>query len=258
MQKDIELIALIYKSKKYLHHIISQMKSDKTKVEDWDVHLRILANDANDIVLEELKNLDIPYTIYNDKNPEDYYINRVYRAHNYAAQTSKCSHICFINSDIVVTQNWFQNLLNHYERGKNIPCPRLIESQKMPSGLHCVEKNFGRHPDEILFDELEKFANQIRTKEVKSGGVYCCPIFDTKLFIKTGMYPEGNIYIMPDGSLEVGAFSEGKVYKSGDTFYFEKLEKLGLKHQTCFDSILYHIQEGEKDLTNTKGEIING
>ena len=72
------------------------MKSSKSDVEGWDVTFRIVANDATPEIIEKLKTLDIPYTIYNDPYPNDYYLNRVYRCWNYAGKTSDADNICFI------------------------------------------------------------------------------------------------------------------------------------------------------------------
>jgi hypothetical protein len=56
------------------------------------------------------------------------------------------------------------------------------------------------------------------------------------------MYPEGNIYKDGAGTLN------GAVVESGDAWFFREFtKKTGRKHITCFDSLVYHIQEGEKD-----------
>ena len=72
MNKTIEIIALIFKSVDYLDLIYEQLKSDNCKVDGWDVSVRIVANDATDNVIEKLKTLDIPHSIYNDTKPNDY------------------------------------------------------------------------------------------------------------------------------------------------------------------------------------------
>ena len=79
MNQSIEVIALIFKSLDYLDLIYNELKSNKCKVDGWDVTVRIVANDATPEVIEKLKSLDIPYSIYNDPKPDDYYLNRVYR-----------------------------------------------------------------------------------------------------------------------------------------------------------------------------------
>ena len=66
--------------------------------------------------------------------------------------------------------------------------------------------------------------------------------FEKDKFVLSGMYPEGNVY-----STGIGTVS-GYMVQSGDDYFFKKLEKqFNMKHITVFDSLVYHIQEGEKD-----------
>jgi hypothetical protein len=240
MNKNLEIISLIFKSCDYLDLIYKELKSDKCKIEGWNISLRIVANDATPEVISKLKTLDIPYTIYNDHKPNDYYLNRVYRCWNHAGETSKADNICFVNSDMVFSKNWLSNLLKHHN-GNNIPCSRLIESGKMLSGLHAVSRNCGRGPKVIDYNLWNDVVDEIKEDELKDGGLFMPCIFETKRFIESGMYPEGNIY--SDGIGTLNGFIQ-----SGDDWYFKKLNnEYGMKHVTVFDSLVYHIQEGEKD-----------
>jgi len=240
MNKKLEIIALIFKSCDYLDLIHKELKSDNCKIEGWDVSLRIVANDATPKVIEKLKTMDINYSIYNDPNPNDYYLNRVYRCWNFAGKSSQAENICFVNSDMVFSNDWLSNLLKHHD-GINIPCSRLIESGKMLSGLHVVSINCGRNPKSIDYKLWNDVVAEIKQDELKDGGLYMPCIFETKRFIESGMYPEGNIYDNGVGTL-------GRFVASGDKYYFDKLKiDYGMKHITVFDSLVYHIQEGEKD-----------
>jgi len=240
MNKNLEIISLIFKSCDYLDLIYKELKSDNCKIEGWEISLRIVANDATPEVISKLKSLDIPYTIYNDSKPNYYYLNRVYRCWNHAGETSKADNICFVNSDMVFSKDWLSNLLKHHN-GNNIPCSRLIESGKMLSGLHAVSRNCGRNPKNIDYNLWNNVVAETKQDEVKYGGLFMPCIFETKRFIESGMYPEGNIYT--DGIGTLNGFIQ-----SGDDWYFKKLNKeYGMKHITVFDSLVYHIQEGEKD-----------
>jgi hypothetical protein len=73
------------------------------------------------------------------------------------------------------------------------------------------------------------------------GGLFMPCVFEKEKFIESGMYPEGNIYDNGVGNL-------GRFIASGDAYYFHHLmNKYGMRHITVFDSMVYHIQEGEKD-----------
>jgi hypothetical protein len=249
MKKNIEVIALIYKSVDYLNFIANQLKSPlcNSKYWDlscgWDVSVRIIANDATPAVLAALPKLNIPYTIYNDKNPNEYYINRVYRCHNFGAMTSDYDNICFVNSDILFSNKWLPNLLFWHD-GKNIPVSRLVESGKMPTAenRHGINMFFGTHPRNLDYAGWSYFSQSIQKPEIVKGGLLGPVVFEKQRFIEAGMYPEGNIYA--DG---VGT-CHGDVWATSDVYFFDLLEKqYNMRHVTVMNSICYHIQEGEKD-----------
>ena len=222
MNKKIEVIALVYKSIEYALSIRCQLES--VEVDGWNVAVRIVGNDPTPAIC------DLVDDVYRDPNPKDYYIDRVYRCYNYAGKTSESDNICFVNSDMIFSENWLDNLLKNHD-GVNIPCSRLVESGKMPSGQYAISKNFGRHPSEIDYDGWNKYVEGAKISKVLPGGLFMPCVFVKNRFVESGMYPEGN----------VGAIS-------GDADFFNLLaDKYGMKHITVHDSLVYHIQEGESD-----------
>lgn len=246
IKNNIEIISLIYKSVDYLKLTCKQLNSSFCEVEGWDVGFRIVANDATEEVLEYLKICGVPYTVYSDPKPGDFYLNRVYRAWNFAGSTSKYDNICFVNSDMMFSPDWLSNLLKHHD-GVNIPCSRLVESGKLRSGSFGIEKDFGKSPSTLDQESFNLFTQEISEDITQPGGLYMPCVFETNKFKKSGMYPEGNVFL--DGNeLVVGYPNDRPVYMSGDDFFFRKLNsQFYMKHVTVFDSIVYHIQEGEKD-----------
>ena len=107
--------------------------------------------------------------------------------------------------------------------------------------------NLGRAPKEFnkeLWKEVSRAMTlHVRLNKIREGGLYMPCVFNKELFTKSGMYPEGNIYADGAGTLN------GPVIKSGDDYYFKDVleSKFNMKHVTVFDSLVYHIQEGEKD-----------
>lgn len=243
MKKNLEIISLIYKSVPYLDLITTELKKDYCRVPDWDIGIRVIANNATPEVLDHLKYCDIPYSVYVDKNPLDYYMNRVYRCFNYAGQMSAYDNVCFINSDMVFSNEWLSNLLKHHN-GINIPCSRLVESGKLLSGQYAIgNKNFGKSVKEIDYSNWYRYADELKLSTFYSGGLFMPCVFEKERFLESGMYPEGNIY--QDG--RAGSL-KGGVVLSGDAWYFQQLQtNYAMKHITVFDSLVYHIQEGEKD-----------
>lgn len=240
---NLEIISLIYKSVGYLDLIVSELEKEYCKVDGWDIGFRIVANDATPEVLQALKDKNVPYSVYNDPKPGDYYLNRVYRCWNYSGFSSEYDNICFVNSDMVFSDGWLANLLKHHDGG-HIPCSRLVESGKLLSGANAIgNKNFGRGPAEIDYSGWHKFVNEISEPITPNGGLFMPCVFNRQRFIDSGMYPEGNIY--QDG---VAGSMRGHVVMSGDAYYFMVLhKKYNMRHITVFDSLVYHIQEGEMD-----------
>lgn len=244
MNKNIEIVTLIYKSTTYLKYIVNQLNSELCKADGWNVGVRVVANDPTDEVTEELKNIEIPYTVFSNPDKNEYYMNRVYRCYNYCVTSSEYDNVCLINSDNGFSRDWLSNLLRHHD-GNNIPCSRLIESGKMPSGQYGVSKNFGVTCVEFdnNFEEWLRWADEFKEDRVMPGGLYMPVIFEKQRFIDSGMYPEGNIY--RDG--RAGSLV-GDAVRTGDEFFFNEVlgKRFGMKHITVFNSLSYHMQEGEK------------
>jgi hypothetical protein len=244
LKKNLEVISLIYKSTEYLEFIYNQLK--EISVDGWDIGYRIVANDANHNVLSKLNELGAKHTIYKDESPDDFYLNRVYRCWNHSVVTSEYDNVCLVNSDMLFSDDWLSNLLRYHD-GKHIPCSRLVESGKMPSGLHGISKNFGRRPKNLDIPSWNKFVKNQKSEGAHLGGLYMPCIFNRKTFLESGGYPPGNLFL-EDEKLVVGYPNDRPVWASGDQFFFYRLEKdQGLKHITVFDSLVYHIQEGEMD-----------
>ncbi len=248
VKPNVEIISLIYCSNEYLKLISEELEKIIYSNPDYIVGIRIIANDASPKVLKKLKESDIPYTIYNDPNPNEYYINRVYRCYNNAVKQSRYDNVCLINSDMIFANNWLKNLMAHHN-GENIPTSRLIESGKMPSGQYGISQDCGRNAMNINYKKFNKLANSLMEKDkgvIKEGGLFMPVVFNSKRFIDAGGYPEGNLY--QDGTIGT---QNGAVIKSGDDYFFNEVlaKKFNMKHITVFDSICYHIQEGERDMS---------
>jgi len=235
MNKNVEIIALVYKSVDYTRLAFEQLKSEFCNVDGWDVGVRLILNDATEEVLNYAKDLDINKTIYNDplvaSKKEEFFMNKVYRCYNYGVKTSDYDNLCFVNSDNVFSKDWLKNLLKHHN-GKNVPCSRLVESGKMRSGKYGLSNNFGRTPNEINYGGFYNYAKEIAKDEIYDGGLYVPCVFNKQQFIDFGLFPEGDI---------TPQYGMGT-----DRYFFDNvLSEHEMKHITVFDSIVYHVQLGE-------------
>lgn len=246
---QVEIISLIYKSPRYLRHIVSEMLNAVSELplsEQALVGLRVVANDPTEEVLAALPDCGVSYSIYNDRSPEDYYLNRVYRAWNYAGTTSKARLVVFVNSDMAFHEGWLRGLLECYNifSGRVIPCSLLVESGNLRPSWPAIEFDCGKTLESLDIKKFTEFANRINPKIMYRGGLFMPCILHQTLFDPAHLdylpFPEGNIY-------EGGIGAHGTtLLESGDAWYFRKLnERYGLTHVTTSDSICYHIQEGE-------------
>lgn len=238
------IVCLIYKSVEWLKFVNEQV----LKYTDLsDREFIFIANDPTPEVEKYLKNKHLPHYVYHapDKHKDDWYINNVYRAWNYGAQMAQGDFIVFINSDMAFTPNWLENLVAGYN-GHNCVASRLVESGKLRSGQHGIEKNFGRHFSEYKEKEFQKYAAQIASDAVMNGGLFMPLLIKRRDFLGVGGYPEGNMVEGSDIHRPVIA-KKGERLISGDVVLMQKLLQKGVVHQTAFESVVYHFQTGEMD-----------
>jgi hypothetical protein len=166
-----------------------------------------------------------------NKNQDEPYINRVYRAWNTAVLNAKADWIVLISSDMFVSDWWLDELVRCKEANPDtVPTSLLVESGRIPSAFPEYVRNHGVRP--TVFDEVgwHKHAEEIREVGVSRPGRLFGPVlFSREEFLAAGGYPEEN----PGG-------------RSGDKVFFERLRSdHGLRHVTCMGSVVYHVQEGE-------------
>lgn len=239
----VVIVGMIYKSPSFLHFMLEGLKRTAVSTKAMEVEHLVIANDASQKILDLLKEIDVKHLIYNDPKPSDYYLNRVYRAWNFGGFNADGDVIIFFNSDMWGSAGWLENLVAELSED-TIPCSRLVESGKMPSGDHGISQNFGRTAKEFEKERFEDFAKALKYtgNETEPSGLYMPCAFYKKDFVASGGYPEGNIY-----TGGVGA-NNSQFLESGDHYYFYKNPVMSKKrHITVMDSIVYHMQEGELD-----------
>tara|TARA_R110002020_G_scaffold154248_2_gene333812 strand:- start:9067 stop:9732 length:666 start_codon:yes stop_codon:yes gene_type:complete len=216
------IIGMVYKSVAYCDFMIDQL----SRFSDSSIEIKVLANDPTPEVAQHLPNLGVPFRIRKDAHPEAHYLERVYRGWNECIEYAEADLAILVNSDMGYSPRWDTALVDSMA-DDSIVTSRLVESGKMPSGTHGISKNFGRSPDQYDEAGFLEFAESIKCNRLHTGGLYSPVCLWADKFTQAGGFPEGNINGVP-----------------GDKIAFERC---GMKHQTNFDSIVYHIQEGEMD-----------
>lgn len=239
---NITYVCLIYKSIKWLKFFYEQfLKYTDMKNNEF----YFIANDAVDEVKEYLTCNRIPHYIYNNNESQrkEFYINNVYRAYNYSAKVARGDYLVFLNSDMCFSKNWAENLFGGLN-GSNCVCSRLVESGKMTSGLYGIGRNFGYICEEYNEQGFNNYADSISENVIKDSGLYMPLLIRKDDFIKVNGYPEGNISQNCDMWNPI-ITQKGEPCRTGDFILMQKLSQIGIKHQTVFNSIVYHFQAGE-------------
>ena len=240
----VSIVVLIYKSTAWLRFSYDQVLrcADLRNTE-----VLFVANDAAEHVLRYLRSHYIPHIDFQNtpEHRQEWYINNVYRAYNCGGQAARGKFILFVNSDMAFTPGWVEALLEHYD-GSNCVAARLIESGKMPSGQYGISRNFGRSISEFDEPGFRKQAKTLAEPRLCDGGLFMPLLVAKDDFIGVGGYPEGNV-IQGSDPFRPAIAKRGEPMITGDAVLMQKLRQRGLKHQTAFDVISYHFQEGEID-----------
>lgn len=242
------IVCLVYKSVEWLKFVYEQVYkyTDMT-----DKEFFFIANDANPSVLSYLNDSYIPHYVFTNTPQQqmEWYVNNVYRAYNFAASKAQGDFIVFINTDMAFTPGWFDSLWRAYN-GENCVTSRLVESGKLRSGQYGVERDFGRDYSSYQESEFQQYARDLTESKLLDGGLFMPLLIRKAHFERVRGYPEGQVVQGSDFDHPVIA-RLGEACISGDTVLMRKLQTIGIKHQTTFDSLVYHFQWGELDSSET-------
>lgn len=242
------IVCLVYKSVEWLKFVYEQVfkYTDMT-----DKEFFFVANDANPSVLSYLSDNYIPHYVFKNTPQQqmEWYVNNVYRAYNFAASKAQGDFVIFINSDMAFTPGWLDSLWQAYN-GENCVASRLVESGKLRSGQYGVERDFGRDYSSYQEKEFQQYARDLKESKLLDGGLFMPLLIRKEHFERVGGYPEGQVVLGSDFDHPVIA-RWGEACISGDTVLMLKLQTIGIKHQTAFDSLAYHFQWGELDSSET-------
>ena len=226
VERDAEctLVVLVYRSLRWLDWCMEGVDRSKNQARyRW----LVVANDATEEVCNDPRiGLD-----WRNENPQDFYINNVYRAWNAGVVEAPSNHVVMLNSDMYASDHWLDQLIAVKRNDPNtVPTSNLIESGFLPSGIPEHVQNHGMNPDEFKREEFLTHAESIRVlNETIPGRLYMPILVSRQRFIDVGMYPEGN----PPGT-------------TGDKDLIRRYAEAGFKHVTAMGSVVYHAVTGEQ------------
>lgn len=230
---EVTLVVLVYRSLRWLDWCIDQTdRSQNATRYRW----LVVANDATDDVIGGLLTSDLKWVDIRNGNPEEHYINRVYRAWNRGVAEAPTERVIMLNSDMAGSDYWIDQLLycHHHTFSASplhasVSTSLLVESGRIPSGMPEHVREFGTNPDNFDEEGFREHASGI-TKPglVEPGRLYMPILVNRQEFLDLGGYPNGN----PPGT-------------TGDKDLIRRYKAAGFEHVTALGSVLYHCQEGE-------------
>ena len=221
---SVTLVTLVYRSLKWLDFVMDGVdRSVNATRYRWCV----VANDATDEV-----RADPRITVdFHNEDPNEFYINRVYRAWNAGVEASASPLVVMINSDMYPYDRWLDQLVA-VKTGDPMtgPTSLLVESGRVPSAMPEHVMNFGMNPDEFRRDDFFKHSAKIAEPDTTEPGRLFMPILvDRQEFVDIEKYPEGN----PPGT-------------TGDKDLIRRYAEAGFRHVTALGSVVYHCVMGEQ------------
>lgn len=240
----VSIVCMIYKSPQYADWVYRSVMEFTPMIARGEAEFFFVANDPTDQLVKHLKKQGYPFVLalHERLSPEQLaekglenreYLNRVYQAWNQAILHAKGQMVCLLNSDNYVSPDWLENLLKYADFDKFV-VPQLVEPRHHLPVFWCAyHGEFGSTVADFKKEGFLEFADIHRITGIKYGGVYQPCLFYKDVAIYAGFYPEGNLQA-PSGEIT-----------TGDKEFLLRLNKIGIKHITALDSIVYHMGEGE-------------
>lgn len=245
----VSVFSLIFASVEWLEMQYAEMLKLAGEFPAGEVEVFFVANDPTPDVLEFLRANAIPHYLFRGrKKPDEWYINSVYRAYNFGVSVAAAERVVMVNSDMIYGPGFLKELLRRYNRDSFV-AGRLIESGRLKSGLHGIEKDFGSSPRNFQRNRFMRFAATVSAQEELEGGLYMPLLVSKHRFMDLGGFPEGNLRAssltdyLKAGGVEIA--SPGEEIVPGDQAFFRKAQLSGVQHITVASALAYHFQEGE-------------
>lgn len=245
----VTIVCLIYSSTKLADWVYESAIKYTPMLRSGEASFLFVANDPSVQLVDHLNLKKYPYLININPRLKDEelfkkgfakpeYISRVYRGYNRGIVESESDLVVLINSDNFFSPDWLENLMKFYSQD-TIICSQLVEPSHRIHALYpgAYRGDFGNTSDTFDEEAFLKFSFKIKKTGLTTSGAYMPCLLHRETAIFAGLYPEGNI----------AGKSFKDIFITGDKAFFIQLSKIGVKHYTSLDSIVYHLKEGEMD-----------
>lgn len=220
---EVTLVVLTYRSLEWLEWC---MKGVDTSENSTRYRWLVVGCDAEPHVAADPR-VDIDFR---NEDPNEFYINRVYRAWNEGVLNAPTQLVCMLNSDMYPADYWLDELMFIGDHTNKVATSLLIESGRLESAMPEHVSDHGGNPEDFSRNGFLAHARELRQRGVTEPGRLYMPILvDRQEFFDVGGYPEGN----PPGT-------------TGDKDLIRRYKEAGFKHVTALGSVVYHCQLGEQ------------
>ena len=234
----------IFRSVAFCDFIYKSLHEHTPHLHDGRAELFFVANDATQEVLDHLVGAGYKHFVHTNTHRTDEenaarriakpdYLARVYRCLNRMMFEASGDTVIYVSSDMAFSPGWLDALLAE-DDGNTLVTSQLVEpSPRINSAAGAILGDFGHHPSEFNKKAFEAVAREKRVQGTRLGGQYVPMLIPVELFHMNGGFPEGN----------VGTASEFGI--AGDRVFVDRYVRLGARHITATNSVVYHFTEGE-------------
>lgn len=249
VERKISIICLIFQSQDWLAFAYGEALALAREFRRGEIEILFVANNPTNEVSEFLEKNRIPHVHGKGRtNPQEWYINSVYRSYNEGVQAAQAPWVYLINSDMAFSRGALRAAFR-VRSEKCLVTTRLVERGILPTGPLVIERDFGQNPKTFRRTEFEKFALGIIQDSLQDGGMFMPLLASRDLLLANNGFPEGNIVetklsdYLTSGKASISLATESNC--PGDKAFFNRLALQGVEHKTALASIAYHFQEGE-------------
>lgn len=166
---NLSVITLTYNNLEYTRNFIESLYKN-TK----DFELIVVDNGSIDGTVDYLKNLKDIKVIYNKEN------QGYAKGNNQGVALAEGKYIAFLNNDILLYPNWFEECLSVFEAE---PTAAFVSPREIKRGIHCVSEKLFRS-----YFALQKY--QKAYEKSFSACSFSCVVTKKELFEKLGLFDE--------------------------------------------------------------------
>lgn len=248
----VTIITLVYRSTVFADSVYESLMDCTPELHDGTADFYFVANEPTGELWSYLTSKRYPAILRDEHEPVEVirikgncagplYLTSTYRGWNHGIAMAGTDAVCLFASDNVASEGWLTPLLDAWSP-RRILCPVTVEPRKphFPATLNgtgSIHRDCGLHPMSFSPSTFGRAIADIQKPgHFTSGGVFVPVLFSRKMARQVGLFPPGNI-----------RHEAHRLGYPADRVLFERMrDECACTHETCWGSVVYHYQEGER------------